>query len=240
MKTQKNLLSFIILVSIISCSNNSDLKLNIDNHHHELSIIEYSELFGNTHNECLDYIHNELNRFPIQDKSLKYDNLQRIVKIANDFYHIKQSENPQLKSDGFQEITLEEIDTMSIDKINTYTSEIEKEYIKLIEDKVNLPDWDVNIDSILDEITIDDRLTSDQKYQLGVFIVTAKKSYQYWIMNNLDNKSIDINPRVKSAGAVVLADAYYGWWFTLGSGGNLLFGGAAAAIASIGAAMYTE
>ncbi len=188
-------------------------------------ILDYAENVAKNHNECLDYIQLKLSK-----ESLKtsYIYNKKMISIANDFISLN-TENI-LKGTSFLSDSF--FDTISVSIIKKEMTEKELVYVSKVEKNI------YNNDSIavLKEYALNDvELDELAKYKICTFICVAEASYKYWNNNSEKWKVLTNKNKLKNtsnAEAIFLSDAFYGWWGTLGSGGNVVIGAACAAVGS--------
>ncbi len=230
----------------VSCSQDND-DLGVNN----AEILNYANQFAEIHNEFLSYAFSQEKQTPIL-KSDGVSLIESLIDIADRFIEKKQSvalKNSSAQNTAnidvracFEYKTIEEIENEMSERELLYA----KKTMKLLSQSLDL----IELNYLKKEVIGDILLTEKQKYAICALISTAEKSYEFWherttIVTTVKGGSI---PRLKSGSEyiydgwwernnhIVGADAYMGWWMTLGSGGNLLCGAVCAGIASFCAA----
>ena len=100
--------------------------------------------------------------------------------------------------------------------------------------KSYLSNSEIDFDSILNDIVVDERFSYNEKLALCSFIKTLEYSKTYWENNNWKELGLKANLKSASIERVVLADCYFLWWGTL-SGGPLVGTGAGVVASAVSA-----
>jgi hypothetical protein len=224
-------LLFVLILTNTSCTG-EDVQPSNSN---AASIKETAKLFGEKHNESLNFIYKQLTNDG-KTKSLSVnspDLKESVLSYANKF--IAQETGNVLKSGSSTEyFTVEDYEKNSIESIKEKMSERELYYIEQLTLDIEKVIDGKNFDYLLDEVINDDLLTVDRKTAVCIFICTAEKSAEYWKENYKEwQELIGNDTRLKisaNAERVVFADCWWGWYGFLSSGCNP-FVGAGGAIA---------
>lgn len=236
MKTKSIKLLFSTLVmsiSLFSCSNDLSFSDNQENNLKKLSksqknIIEYADNFGKVHNEGVAFI---LEAATSETKSMNLpfnpeDTKSFVFSILDKFVNKTTKSYVEIE-EYYEELTNEDIRMLMSKRELLYVDEALANYYS--------PN---KLDNLIIDVVSDKELSESQMYATATFISTLKYSAEYW-SNNLNqwNETFKKPGTKASWENVITADAFYGWWGTVGTGGNVAIGAGCAVAASVFSAL---
>lgn len=230
MKTKSIKLLFSTLVmsiSLFSCSNDLSFSDNEENSRKlsksQKNIIEYADNFGKFHNDGLAFV---FNTAAAQTKNMNlpfsFEDSRNFVFSTLDKFVNQNTKSYIYIDEYYEELTNQDIRILMTDRELLY-----------VDNALNNSHSSEYLDDLIINIVSDKELEESQMFATAAFVSTLKYSVQYWDKNlNSWNETFSI-PKTKSWRDVVACDAYYGWWGTVATGGNLGIGSACAATGSI-------
>ncbi len=240
---------FILAASVVfSCSNQED-PANQESNHTQSELIEKSKQFASLHNECIKNVLSELKTSSIAHKHTSVSSVRSNVFLITDNYiqgkhsHVRNTQTNICYNDTIKDIVSQDIP--SIRNIMTTTE------IAYVERSMVLYETDKSLDNLMIEVEKSD-LPHQNKEAILNFMTTLEASSEYWeaegeewidfLEKNLPEEELQKFTFYDKAGKiqwkqVAFADAYYGWFGTVSTGGNLIVGAGAAAAGSIFSAL---
>lgn len=217
-----------LTMAFFSCSqhvedNSGDVQENSD-------MVQQAKTFASMHNECLDYIYEDVIKTMTRGASSKDVVENAVEQSVNDYVSLHM---PTTKSEE-DLVKLSEFYSITLDQIENQVSEAEMVYISKA---ITLGPNNIS-DDFLRDISIDTNIPANKRAAVICFITTYQASYLYWSENLQDwdlgfkenQTRIDIDEqKVKS---VLFADAWWGYQGLAASGLNPIVGIGAAGLAS--------
>lgn len=238
----------IVIATIISCSNN-DEPIMPSADQSTPALIEKSKHFASLHNECIRKTLSELNTSFIHSNHITPASIHsNILLIMDSYISEKHTYLRNISTNTCYIDTISSITSTDISFIRESMSDTEIIYI---DQGMTLLEAGEPLELLMIDVE-QSELPEQNKEAILNFLSTLEASSEYWeqegdewiefLENNLPEEELQKFSFFDKKGKIqwkqiAFADAYYGWFGTVSTGGNLIVGAGAAAAGSIFSAL---
>lgn len=229
------------LVSILafeSCSSKVD-EPKVESNEGMSELVVQSKEFGAMHNDCLNYVLDNLKNIAIMSRSQSLT-AQQIKELTKQYANMYAHEN-MVNSRTSGNVISEDVSYEEEIDIPKFESQMTAEELAFVKKCIELKANNESLSPLMSEVE-NSNLAEINKVAVMNFIATLEASTEYWnefaddwiafLSENLSEYELVSRGGSIDVGQVAFADAYYAWWGTLGSGMNLAVGACIGAVGS--------
>lgn len=213
------------------------------------TLIEKSKLFASLHNECIRKTLSDLNSTTIKSGQITPSLIHSNILIFTDNYISEK--HSFLRNTNTNICYIDTIKSITSNGISFIRNNMSDTEIVYVDQGMTLLETGEPLDLLMIDVE-QSKLPEQNKEAILNFLSTLEASSEYWeaegeewiefLENNLPDEELQNFTFFDKKGKiqwkqVAFADAYYGWFGTVSTGGNLIVGAGAAAAGSIFSAL---